>query len=290
MRVEIGGHDGICPPHGAGHFRQGRIRKGPRVGEGQLPGRQGLQFAQDHPLPPATGPRMGNVRQDGAHRPRLDGRQSQAGQKWVSARRRTATTPSPPVFKASGNGRTTCPTAISWRRSSTRRSIGTASRTPYIVATENDSLNGAGMLFGYLLTNTAQIFADVRTYWSPAAVKRVTGHKLAGAAAGGFLHLINSGPAALDGNRRTIRRRQTGDETVLGNHRGGSEEMPRRHDLASVHHGVFSRRRLVHPLSHARRNAGHDVPAQSGQGTRPGAANRRRLDHRTAGKSPHDSG
>ena len=73
-------------------------------------------------------------------------------------------------------------------------------RTPFIVATENDSLNGAGMLFGYLLTNTAQIFADVRTYWSPAAVKRVTGHKLTGAAAGGFLHLINSGPAALDGN------------------------------------------------------------------------------------------
>ena len=72
-------------------------------------------------------------------------------------------------------------------------------RAPYIVATENDTLNGAGMLFGYLLTNTAQVFADVRTYWSPAAVKRVTGHKLTGAAAGGFLHLINSGPAALDG-------------------------------------------------------------------------------------------
>src|SRR5271170_4806807 len=73
-------------------------------------------------------------------------------------------------------------------------------RTPYIVATENDSLNGACMLFGHLLTNTAQLFADVRTYWSPAAVKRVTGHKLTGAAANGFLHLINSGPAALDGN------------------------------------------------------------------------------------------
>jgi L-fucose isomerase len=73
------------------------------------------------------------------------------------------------------------------------------SRSPCIVATENDALNGAGMLLGYLLTNTAQVFADVRTYWSPAAVKRVTGHKLAGAAAGGFLHLINSGPAALDG-------------------------------------------------------------------------------------------
>lgn len=72
-------------------------------------------------------------------------------------------------------------------------------RAPYIVATENDSLNGAVMLFGYLLTNTAQIFADVRTYWSPDSVERVTGHKLEGAAAGGILHLINSGPATLDG-------------------------------------------------------------------------------------------
>lgn len=72
-------------------------------------------------------------------------------------------------------------------------------RAPYLVATENDSLNGVAMLFGYLLTNTAQIFADVRTYWSPDAVKRVTGHTLDGQAAGGILHLINSGSAALDG-------------------------------------------------------------------------------------------
>ena len=72
-------------------------------------------------------------------------------------------------------------------------------RAPYVVATENDALNGASMLFNYLLTNTAQIFADVRTYWSPEAVKRVTGHKLTGKSAGGILHLINSGPATLDG-------------------------------------------------------------------------------------------
>ncbi len=72
-------------------------------------------------------------------------------------------------------------------------------RQPYIVATENDALNGLCMLFGHLLTGTAQIFADVRTYWSPAAVQRVTGYTPTGAAAGGFLHLINSGPAALDG-------------------------------------------------------------------------------------------
>jgi len=72
-------------------------------------------------------------------------------------------------------------------------------RPPYIVATENDALNGASMLLGNLLTNTPQIFADVRTYWSPSAVRRVTGHDLDGKAAGGILHLINSGPATLDG-------------------------------------------------------------------------------------------
>jgi L-fucose isomerase len=72
-------------------------------------------------------------------------------------------------------------------------------RAPYIVATENDALNGISMLFGHLLTGTAQIFADVRTYWSPEAVKRVTGYELTGQAEGGILHLINSGPATLDG-------------------------------------------------------------------------------------------
>ena len=72
-------------------------------------------------------------------------------------------------------------------------------RQPYIVATENDALNGVSMLFGNLLTGTAQLFSDVRTYWSPQAVKRVTGRDLEGQAAGGFLHLINSGPTALDG-------------------------------------------------------------------------------------------
>jgi L-fucose/D-arabinose isomerase len=71
-------------------------------------------------------------------------------------------------------------------------------RQPYLVATENDSLNGVCMLFGHLLTGAAQIFADVRTYWSPDAVKRVTGKSLTGPAAGGLLHLINSGAAALD--------------------------------------------------------------------------------------------
>ncbi|HEY9078124.1 MAG TPA: L-fucose isomerase [Anaerolineaceae bacterium] len=73
-------------------------------------------------------------------------------------------------------------------------------RQAFIMATENDCLNGVSMLFGHLLTNTAQIFADVRTYWSPEAVKRVSGYDLTGPAAGGMIHLINSGSAALDGS------------------------------------------------------------------------------------------
>ncbi|MGG1674809.1 L-fucose isomerase [Neobacillus sp. NRS-1170] len=73
-------------------------------------------------------------------------------------------------------------------------------REPYMLSTENDTLNGITMLFGHLLTNSAQIFADVRTFWSPEAVKRVTGNELTGLAKNGIIHLINSGPAALDGS------------------------------------------------------------------------------------------
>ena len=71
-------------------------------------------------------------------------------------------------------------------------------KEPITFATENDGLNGLAMLFGKLLTGTASIFADVRTYWSPEAVKRVTGKTPEGPAAAGFIHLINSGAAALD--------------------------------------------------------------------------------------------
>ncbi|MFP4509943.1 MAG: L-fucose isomerase [Spirochaetaceae bacterium] len=72
-------------------------------------------------------------------------------------------------------------------------------REPYMLATENDNLNAMSMAFGHLLTQRAQIFADVRTYWSPDAVKRVTGKALSGRAEQGMIHLINSGPATLDG-------------------------------------------------------------------------------------------
>lgn len=73
-------------------------------------------------------------------------------------------------------------------------------REPIPFATENDGLNGVSMLFGKLLTGKAAIFSDVRTYWSPEAVERVTGKKPAGRASGGFIHLINSGASALDGS------------------------------------------------------------------------------------------
>ncbi len=71
-------------------------------------------------------------------------------------------------------------------------------RQAFVVATENDSLNGVSMLFGHLLSNTAQIFSDVRTYWSPDAVKRVSGKELTGKAKDGIIHLINSGSTTLD--------------------------------------------------------------------------------------------
>ena len=80
-------------------------------------------------------------------------------------------------------------------------------RQAFMVATENDSLNGVSMLFGHLLNNCAQVFSDVRTYWSPEAVERVTGWRPDGLAEGGFIHLINSGSSALDG---------TGEQQVDG--------------------------------------------------------------------------
>lgn len=82
-------------------------------------------------------------------------------------------------------------------------------RQPYVFATENDCLNAVSMLFGHLLTGTAQLFSDVRTYWSPSAVRRVTGHTLDGVAQDGVLHLINSGPSALDWTGESDRRHPT---------------------------------------------------------------------------------
>ncbi len=77
-------------------------------------------------------------------------------------------------------------------------------REAFVFATENDACNGVAMLFGHLLTNRAQFFSDVRTYWSPEAVYRVTGKELTGRAAGGMIHLINSGATTLDGTGQSV--------------------------------------------------------------------------------------
>ena len=92
-------------------------------------------------------------------------------------------------------------------------------RQPYVFATENDTLNGVTMLFLNLLTNRAQMFSDVRTYWSPEAVKRVTGYELTGHAGNGFIHLINSGSTTLDATgRMEDAEARSCDEAVLGDY------------------------------------------------------------------------
>jgi L-fucose isomerase len=80
-------------------------------------------------------------------------------------------------------------------------------RESLVMSTENDAQNAVSMLFGHLISDTAQVFTDVRTFWSPDAVKRVTGYKLDGHASSGIIHLSNSGSAALDG---------TGDQEIDG--------------------------------------------------------------------------
>ena len=96
--------------------------------------------------------------------------------------------PSLPVSRDRDSGRTSIRTEISQRHCCNSSFDWNGAREPYILATENDTLNGLGMLFMKLLTGRAQIFADVRTYWSPDAVKKATGYELEGVAkeAGGF--------------------------------------------------------------------------------------------------------
>jgi L-fucose/D-arabinose isomerase len=84
-------------------------------------------------------------------------------------------------------------------------------RSAFIFATENDSLNGVSMLFNHLLTNRSQIFSDIRTYWSPKALKRVTGKEMTGIAKSGIIHLINSGATTLDA---TGQQKEDGKSTI----------------------------------------------------------------------------
>jgi L-fucose isomerase len=130
-------------------------------------------------------------------------------------------------------------------------------REPFVVATENDSLNGASMLLGHLLTGAPQMFSDVRTYWSPKAVERVTGKKVTNAGSGGFLHLINSGPSPLDWSGEA-------NGAVLP-----WWEMNANNTQARV----FPRRRMVNRLHHQRWNRVHDVSDQSRQESRSRTSN-----------------
>ena len=148
-------------------------------------------------------------------------------------------------------------------------------RQPYMMATENDYLNGVTMLFGHLLTGTAQVFADVRTYWSAAAMQRVTGVTPEGPAAQGVLHLINSGSAALDGTGR----QQRGGSAAMKPYweiSGDEAEacLASRHPLLSGGAGILPRRRLLHRVRDGRRHAGHDLAHQPGGRARTGAPDR----------------
>ena len=151
-------------------------------------------------------------------------------------------------------------------------------RQPYIVATENDCLNGVSMLFGHLLTNTAQIFADVRTYWSPEAVKRVTGYDADGRGRGRH-HPPDQLRRGRPGRHRPAdARRQAGHEALLGDHAGrgaGAAWRPPAGTPATL--GYFRGGGYSSGFLHPRRHAGDHVPPQPGQGPGPGAADRRRL-------------
>ena len=148
-------------------------------------------------------------------------------------------------------------------------------REPFMVATENDALNGVSMLFGHLLSGTAQIFADVRTHWSVDAVARVTGHTLRGRAAGGLPppHQLGSRRARRDGGGGGRARH----EALLGHHTKRGGKVLTGHHLAPRHDRILPRRRLVHALPHAGRDARDHVPPELSQRFRPRPATRRGL-------------
>jgi L-fucose isomerase-like protein len=145
-------------------------------------------------------------------------------------------------------------------------------RAPYILATENDCLNGVGMLFGHLLTHTAQIFADVRTYWSPAGTDPS--------------HQLRRRRARRHGGAAP--RRPAGAQAVLGDHRRRGRPLPARHDVAAGHPRVLPGRRLLLVLPVARRHAPDHEPAEPPGRRRPRAPDRRGFVRRPAGgDAPH---
>lgn len=158
-------------------------------------------------------------------------------------------------------------------------------REPYVLATENDVLNGLGMMFMKLLTNRAQIFADVRTYWSPEAVKKATGYDLEGVAkdAGGFIHLINSGAACLDACGQA--KDAQGNGVMKPWYEVTEEDQEailKATTWNAADFGYFQRRRILFPFRYGSRNACYHDPSQPCKGTWTHAADCRGLDCKTA--------
>ncbi len=71
-------------------------------------------------------------------------------------------------------------------------------RGPMFVATENDSKNAIGMLVAGLITGLPQLFADIRTNWTPASIRKVTGKNVDRLCPNGIIDKRNSGAGALD--------------------------------------------------------------------------------------------
>ena len=164
-------------------------------------------------------------------------------------------------------------------------------RAPHVFATENDSLNGATMLLSYLLTNRAQIFADVRTYWSPEAVERVTGHGRHGSRGRRVHppHQLRCGDPRRHG-RDDGRGRQARDEALLGDQRGGRGGRAGRHHLVPGQPRLLPRRRLLDQFVSKRRHAGHHGASQPRQRRGARAPDRRGLDRGAAERGPRRPG
>ena len=145
-------------------------------------------------------------------------------------------------------------------------STGTGSAPPYMLATENDSLNGVDDAALLPADQPAQIFADVRTYWSAEAVERVTGHRLDGPRRGRLHppHQLRRGHAGRH-RRDDGRRRQAGHEAVLGDHRRRRGGSARGHDLVPGQPRLLPRRRLLQPVRVQGRNARHHGSPQPRQ-------------------------
>ena len=160
-------------------------------------------------------------------------------------------------------------------------------RKAYVLATENDSCNAVAMLFGNLLTGCGQMFSDVRTYWSPEAVKRVTGKELTGLAAGGMIHLINSGATTLDA---------TGESTNAAGEpcmkpcwemtEKDAEACLKATNWLPADRDYFRGGGFSSNFLSKGGDARHHVAPESGERIRPGASDCRRMDGRCGSGNP----